>query len=329
MPGASEKVSRRTRAIRMAGTLAGRVLGKYRLIEKIGSGAMADVYRAIQIGLDRDVAVKVLAPALAHDRVMIGRFRHASQSTARLSHPNVITIFDSGETDGLAYYAMEYLRSRTLEDRIADEPALPMSRAIKIAGDVLKALAYAHERGVVHGGLTTASVKFDSRDNAVVTGWARAGAELDMSADIRAAGAVLYALITGLELAPGAKPLLAHLADATQEDLIGLVENALTAPALFTSAREMLLKLKNIELGLRARAISRAIDRVPVALVASDPSGPCLRESDDSWDVLSSLSAIITHEEERRAVARAFSWAAPLFLFGLVGVGWLVRTFYR
>src|ERR1051325_43455 len=100
----------------MTTSLIGKVLGKYRIVEKLGSGGMADVYKGIQIGLDREVAIKVLPPAFAADREMVKRFRRESQATAKLSHPNIITIYDSGEQDGIYFYVMEFLKADGLAE---------------------------------------------------------------------------------------------------------------------------------------------------------------------------------------------------------------------
>ena len=149
--------------------LIGKVLGKYKIIQKLGSGGMADVYKGIQIGLDREVAIKVLPPAFAQDREMVKRFRRESQATAKLSHPNIITIYDSGEQDGCFFYVMEYLKADSLEDVLEKEKPLQLARTLKIAQDILKALVYCHEKEIIHRDLKPANIKFDLRENAILT----------------------------------------------------------------------------------------------------------------------------------------------------------------
>src|SRR5437870_12686772 len=117
---------------------------------------MADVYKGVQVGLEREVAIKVLPPAFAADREMVKRFRRESQATAKLSHPNIITVYDSGEQDGYFYYVMEYLKTDSLEELLEKEGKLQIGKAIKVAQDVIKALVYIHEKELVHRDLRPA-----------------------------------------------------------------------------------------------------------------------------------------------------------------------------
>lgn len=153
----------------MSTSLIGKQLGKYKIIERLGSGGMADVYKGVQVGLEREVAIKVLPPAFAQDREMVKRFRRESQATAKLSHPNIITIYDSGEQEGYYYYVMEYLKADSLEDVLEKEGKLPIARVIKVAQDIIKALVYTHEKDIIHRDLKPGNIKFDLRENAIVT----------------------------------------------------------------------------------------------------------------------------------------------------------------
>jgi len=208
----------------MSQSLIGKVLGKYKIIQKLGSGGMADVYKGIQIGLDREVAIKVLPPAFASDREMVKRFRRESQATAKLSHPNIITIYDSGEQEGYYYYVMEYLKADSLEDVLEKEKPLQLQRALKITQDVLKALVYCHEKEVLHRDLKPANIKFDLRENAILTDFGLVkeqgetaisqsgvllgtpqylspeqikGSEPDVRSDLYQVGVTLYEMLTG------------------------------------------------------------------------------------------------------------------------------------
>jgi len=127
-----------------------RRLGAYRLGERIGEGGMANVYLAQHDLLKRPVAVKLLKPARASDE-MIARFEREVQLASSLSHPNTVEIFDYGRTsDGLFYYAMEYLDGLTLSELLARAGPLPVRRAIHILAQVCAALAEAHARDIVH-----------------------------------------------------------------------------------------------------------------------------------------------------------------------------------
>lgn len=130
--------------------LAGRlVLDRYRLGERIGIGGMAEVRRADDIRLDRPVAVKFLAAPLASQPDLRRRFEDEARSAARLSHPAVVQVFDSGEWEGRPFLVMELLSGRTLADEMAGGP-LPVDRVRQAAADVLAALGAAHSAGVVH-----------------------------------------------------------------------------------------------------------------------------------------------------------------------------------
>ena len=123
--------------------------GAYRLKRELGRGGMATVYLAHDIRHDRDVAVKVLDPDLA---AVVGseRFLAEIKTTARLQHPHILPLLESGEADGLLYYVMPLVQGQTLRARLERERQLPIDEALQIAREVADALQYAHERGVIH-----------------------------------------------------------------------------------------------------------------------------------------------------------------------------------
>ena len=124
---------------------------RYRLVKSLGSGGMADVYLAHDDILDRDVALKVMSSRYASDEEFVERFKREAQSAAALSHPNIVSIFDRGESeDGTYYIAMEYLPGGTLKNRIVKRGALPARTAAAVALQMAEALRAAHERDVIH-----------------------------------------------------------------------------------------------------------------------------------------------------------------------------------
>ena len=124
--------------------------GRYILEEKLGSGGMAEVYRARDKLLDRVVAVKILHAAYRSDVEFVERFRSEAKSAARLSHPNIVSIYDVGN-DGSDYYiVMEYVRGKTLKDKIRDEGPLSVATAVTIANDIASGLCHAHANNIVH-----------------------------------------------------------------------------------------------------------------------------------------------------------------------------------
>jgi formylglycine-generating enzyme required for sulfatase activity/tRNA A-37 threonylcarbamoyl transferase component Bud32 len=129
---------------------AGTVIGeRYRVDERIAEGGMATVYLATDLRHDRKVAVKVLHESLAHT-IGIQRFLREIEVVARLQHPHLLTLIDSGTTGGFPYYVMPYIEAQSLRETIAQRKQLPTEEAVTIAREVADGLAYAHERGVVH-----------------------------------------------------------------------------------------------------------------------------------------------------------------------------------
>ncbi|WP_052441299.1 protein kinase domain-containing protein [Streptacidiphilus anmyonensis] len=135
---------------------------RYLLCELLGSGGMAEVYRARDLRLDRAVAVKVLRPELAADPVQRVRFGREARAAASLNHPGIVAVFDSGEGAGphldLPYLVMEYLPGRTLAQVLADDGPLPPRQALRIVAEILDALEHAHRGGMVHRDVKPANV---------------------------------------------------------------------------------------------------------------------------------------------------------------------------
>jgi beta-lactam-binding protein with PASTA domain/predicted Ser/Thr protein kinase len=152
--------------------------GRYRVVERIGSGGMADVYRAEDLQLGRDVALKVLYRRFAEDPEFVERFRREASSAAGLQHPHVVSVYDRGEWGGTYYIAMEYLGGRSLKRVVQEEGPLPPALAVDLVTQILKAAKFAHRRGVVHRDLKPHNVIVDDEGRVKVTdfGIALAGA---------------------------------------------------------------------------------------------------------------------------------------------------------
>jgi serine/threonine protein kinase len=134
--------------------------GRYRIESEIDSGGMATVHRARDLKHDRTVAIKVLRPDLA-EAIGADRFLREIRTTANLSHPHVLPLFDSGEAEGSLYYVMPFVEGESLRDRLEREGQLPLEDAIQIAREVADALAYAHRNGVIHRDIKPANVLLD------------------------------------------------------------------------------------------------------------------------------------------------------------------------
>jgi beta-lactam-binding protein with PASTA domain/predicted Ser/Thr protein kinase len=197
--------------------------GRYRLVSRLGSGGMADVFLVEDQQLGRKVALKLLYRRFAEDPDFVERFRREAQAAAGLQHPNVVGVYDRGSFDDTYYIAMEYLPGQTLKQLIRREAPLDPVRAIDLTLQILRAARFAHRRGVIHRDLKPHNVIVDDSDHAKVTdfGIARAGAS-DMTetgsimgtaqylspeqaqghvvsehSDLYSIGIVLYEMLTG------------------------------------------------------------------------------------------------------------------------------------
>jgi eukaryotic-like serine/threonine-protein kinase len=131
------------------GLANGTHLGPYEIVCPIGAGGMGEVYRARDARLDRNVAVKVLPSAISSDPERRERFRREARAISALQHPNICTLFDVGQQDGIDYLVMEYLEGEILRRHLQHGP-LPVRKALEYAGQILRGLAAAHENGIVH-----------------------------------------------------------------------------------------------------------------------------------------------------------------------------------
>src|SRR6266852_2791151 len=136
--------------------------GRYRVISRIGSGGMADVYCAEDSQLGRKVAVKVLHQQFADDPEFVERFRREASSAAGLAHQHVVSVYDRGEWDGTYYIAMEYLDGQSLKTIVREHGPLAPERAIDLVVQILRAARFAHQRGVIHRDLKPQNVIADA-----------------------------------------------------------------------------------------------------------------------------------------------------------------------
>lgn len=258
-----------------------RLVGQYRLKRRIGEGGMGEVWLAYHTALRRDVAVKILLRGGYDGEASLARFEREARATSELTHPNTVRVFDYGTTDdGLWFYAMEYLEGEDFGKLVAREGALPARRAIALISQAARALAEAHERGIIHrdikpenllvtrlggesdfvkvvdfgiaklqggdagGTLTNTGVMLGTPT--YISPEAASGSQVDARSDVYGLGAVLYFLLTG------APPF-------DEKSLPAMLNAHLNTPAPLPSARA-------------PHPVSDELDRIVVTALAKVPA---------------------------------------------------------
>jgi serine/threonine-protein kinase len=269
---------------------------RYRILHKIGSGGMADVYCAEDSHLGRRIALKLLYRRFAQDSEFVERFRREASSAAGLQHPNVVGVYDRGEFDDTYYIAMEYCEGRSLKDVIRAEAPLDVRRAIAITRQVLLAARFAHRRNVIHRDLKPHNVILDAEDGVKVTdfGIARAGASditqagaimgtaqylspeqaqgqpVTEASDVYSIGVVLFELLTGKAPFEGESAVAIALMHVNQpapspQDLVPTIPSELNAVVLKALAKDSAERYPDAESFLRdLDAVEARLDRGPV-----------------------------------------------------------------
>src|ERR1700680_3978003 len=134
-------------------------LGSYEILSAIGAGGMGEVYQAHDTKLGRDVAIKVLPEAFAHDPDRLSRFQREAKMLAALNHPAIATIYGLEQSSGTSYLVMELVSGETLQQRLARRGRLPIEEALGLCRQIAEALEAAHDKGIIHRDLKPANVK--------------------------------------------------------------------------------------------------------------------------------------------------------------------------
>ncbi|MDQ3861696.1 MAG: protein kinase, partial [Actinomycetota bacterium] len=245
---------------------------RYRAIELLGSGGMAEVYLAHDAVLDRDVALKVLSRRYAEDDEVIERFRSEARSAAALSHPNIVSIYDRGETeDGTYYIVMEYVAGGILSERILRVGPFPTHTAAAVAIQVAEALEEAHRRGIVHRDVKPQNILVTESGDVKVAdfGIARAASSATLTRTGIVLGSVHYMSpeqALGLPVGP-------------RSDLYSLgavLYEMLTGEPPYDAENPISIAMKHVDGYLRPPqevdpSISEGMNAITVRLLAKDP----------------------------------------------------------
>ncbi len=281
--------------------MIGKVLGeRYEIIEKIGGGGMALVYKARCRLLNRFVAVKVLRPEFTSDEDFVKKFKRESQAAASLSHPNIVSIYDVGLEDDIHYIVMEYIKGRTLKELIKEKGSLNIEFATNIAIQIASALENAHNNHIVHRDIKSHNIMLKEDRTVKVTdfGIARAvssstitntgniigsvhyfspeqarGGYTDEKSDIYSLGVVIYELVTGRLPFEGDTPISVALKHVQEEPIKPILINNKIPKSL----EDIILKCMNKDVSKRYCSAGAIISDLKQSLIM--PNGDFVKEN--------------------------------------------------
>jgi eukaryotic-like serine/threonine-protein kinase len=290
--------------------------GRYRILRKLGTGGMANVYLAEDEVLGRRVAIKILNDRHAGDDQFVERFRREAKNAASLSHPNIVSIYDRGEAEGTYYIAMEYLDGRSLKELIVARGPAPIHLAVDYARQILAAIRFAHRHGIVHRDIKPHNVLVDGEGRLKVTdfGIARAGvsqmteagsiigtaqylspeqakgAPVDQTSDLYSVGVVLYELLTGVVPFSGDTPVeiaMKHLSTVPEPPSAKRADvprdlDLVVMRALAKDPSERYQSAEEMDADLRrinrGVAISPVTEEAATAIIARPPAVPAITD---------------------------------------------------
>src|SRR5256714_876636 len=339
--------------------------GRYRILRKLGTGGMANVYLAEDQELGRRVAIKILDERHAGDEQFIERFRREAKNAAGLSHPNIVSIYDRGEAEGTYYISMEYLEGRSLKELILARGPAPIPVAIDYARQILAALRVAHRQGLVHRDIKPHNVLVDGEGRLKVTdfGIARAGpsqmteegsiigtaqylspeqaqgAPVTPASDLYSVGIVLYELLTGSVPFTGETPVElamkhlskvpeapSHLRPEIPRDLDFVVMRALAK-----SPEERYASAEEMDADLarvaRGVSVSPETEEAATAIIARPIATPMLAPPASRPPTRAAAPPFYEYDEPVTRRRSIWPWLLALGLVVLAGLaGWYAFT---
>jgi len=324
--------------------LIGKHLGSYQILEPIGQGGMATVYKAMQPAMNRTVAVKILTAQMASNATFQARFKQEAQMIASLEHPHILPVFDLGEQDGLVYIAMRFMGFGTVQARMASGP-VPLRDIARWIEQVASALDYAHQRGVVHRDVKPSNVLLDSQNNAFLADFGIAkwmegsiqltgsavigtpqymspeqgqGLKIDGRSDEYSLAVMAYEMITGQPPFQAETPLAIVLKHVTEPVTPPSLLNARVPQAI----SDVIVKALNKEPSDRylttmafAEALSAAIVSAPVPGTAQLPASAVPTEQ---------VHITKAQPSPRKPIGRPLAIALVMLLVIALGIGGVV-----
>ncbi len=288
------------------------VIEGYRLLKCIGRGGMGVVYKALQLSLEREVAVKLLDPVLTRDESFVKRFEQEAKALASLKHPNITSVIDRGVLfcdDGpLCYFVMEYIEGATLRELMDSRGALGLRFALRLYVQILEALEYTHRRGIIHRDLKPANIMVENGEHIKITDFGLAGilekeagthltrtnmvmgtvdymapeqrrdsSSVDQRADIYSLGVILYEMLTG-RLPMGCFPRPSELRPEIPRFLDGIVMRCLAVDVdkRYQSVEELIADVKKVLEhldGSRRPESGRTVTGIPASGTEAESGG--------------------------------------------------------
>lgn len=308
-------------------------LGRYEIIGEIGQGAMGVVYKATDPLIDRIVAIKTITLSLALDEreEYEARFYQEAKAAGRLSHPNIVTIYDVGRSGDIAYIAMEFLQGRELRDILNDKQLLPVDQVIDIVAQVAMGLSYAHEHGIVHRDIKPSNIMVNRDGHVKITDFGIArmasagvrtqtgmvlgspkymspeqvmGKQTDQRSDIFSLGVMLYEMLTGQPpfMGENVNAIMYQTLNAIPQQPSSLnpavpdMLNFIVAKALAKDLEHRYQSAKDLANDLRA-----CRDTVPHSVVVAQIDAA---DTDAPKAVLDATSAVVEPDDEHNQVLK-------------------------
>ncbi len=272
--------------------LIGKILaGRYEIIEKVGEGGMAYVFKARDNLLNRYVAVKILKEEFSKDEVFVKRFRTEAQSAASLIHPNIVSVFDVGEDKGISYIVMELLESKTLKDYIQEKGPLSSEITLKIAAQIASALEAAHKAHIVHRDIKPQNIilnqnlvakvtdfgiaKVTNATSATITSFGKTmgsvhyfspehakGGYTDAKSDLYSLGVVMYEMATGklpFDAESAVSVALKHIQEVPVEPIV-------VNPSVSKALNDIIMKAMEKSTATRYQTATEMLTDISIAL---------------------------------------------------------------